>query len=189
MYDAHVRRHALALLGSGLSIAAVSRLTGVSRVVIADWRRDPRRDEGLSAEPCVCRPLAGLHGSHGVLAALAVPFPATRAGPEAREADCRGRVTGPAREGAAAAISSGLDPFRRKSVPEHGDGQGPTLLVPTLFLHQQASQHPRSLRVGVRAHRRTGPAEQPLQRQRGAASRRSATRHVHRTEGLNPVRP
>jgi hypothetical protein len=26
-----------------------------------------------------------------------------------------------------------------KSVPEHGDGQGPTLRVPTLFLHQQVS--------------------------------------------------
>lgn len=41
MYDAITRQRVLAMLAAGLSIAAASRMSGVSRATIADWRSDP----------------------------------------------------------------------------------------------------------------------------------------------------
>lgn len=45
MYDLETRRRALALLAEGRSLSSVSRMTGVSRSAIRDWRTriEPRR--------------------------------------------------------------------------------------------------------------------------------------------------
>lgn len=71
MYDARVRRRALALLDSGLSVAEVSRITGVSRAAIADWRRRPTAEPTrprcfrcLGANPVDPRAYAYLLGAY-----------------------------------------------------------------------------------------------------------------------------
>jgi hypothetical protein len=43
MYNQATRDRALALIGDGLSLRAISQITGVSRATLKDWREHPRR--------------------------------------------------------------------------------------------------------------------------------------------------
>jgi len=50
MYSADIRRHAVALMGSGISMRSISLSTGISRATLRDWREHP-----VSANPrAVC---------------------------------------------------------------------------------------------------------------------------------------
>jgi hypothetical protein len=50
MYDQTVRERALALLRSGVSLRAASRVTGISRATLHTWREDP--DQGRRRAAC-----------------------------------------------------------------------------------------------------------------------------------------
>jgi hypothetical protein len=43
MYSSDVRRHAMTLMGRGISLRSISMSTGISRATLHDWREHPER--------------------------------------------------------------------------------------------------------------------------------------------------
>ena|ERR1700761_890324 len=58
MYNQATRDRTLALIGDGLSVRAISQITGVSRATLKDWREHPRRPRlPSSCVRCAAEPL------------------------------------------------------------------------------------------------------------------------------------
>lgn len=61
MYPLHIRRQAVSMHRSGLSISEVSRQTGISRAAIRDWVVNPEKLTERAEETCVrCAPFPSL---------------------------------------------------------------------------------------------------------------------------------
>ena len=58
MYSADVRRYAVALIASGLSLRSISKSTGISRATLHDWREQPEINSHVHAacSRCAARP-------------------------------------------------------------------------------------------------------------------------------------
>ncbi|GAA0392349.1 hypothetical protein GCM10009530_49560 [Microbispora corallina] len=59
MYDSSLRRRAILLLGSGLTISETSRRLGVSRAAVTDWRDNQGRESLRHATCPRCRDVPG----------------------------------------------------------------------------------------------------------------------------------